>query len=285
MSPFRCLFVALFVAPFRCCPLFVAQQSCSGLYNSRRITQACFAGDMLLDAEEGKKRADAIQVGDKLWSRSEFDPASALALKEVEEVFVRVAPILNLHIAGQIIRTAPEHPFYVEGRGWIPAAMLTIGDVLLTRDDRLVPVEGIADSGRVETVYNWRIAEYHTYFVSATACAPSVWAHNACNVDSVAARHRGRRIGDDQYQFPNRASAVRAASEISGNLGARTRAIRLSDPNYRGVPARLRRSDRVIGRESMDGSRGWRNDMFGHRFDGRPHFNAWGPGFNIHLYY
>ena len=181
------------LSPLRSIPGSVRiRQSCSGLYNSRRITQACFAGDMLLDAEDGKKRADAIQVGDKLWSRSEFDPAGSLALREVEEVFVRVAPILNLHVASEIIRTAPEHPFYVEGRGWIPAAMLQIGDVLLTRDNEFVPVEGTADSGRVGTVYNWRIAEYHTYFVSATAEGASVWAHNECstNLNNNKARSR-----------------------------------------------------------------------------------------------
>jgi len=31
----------------------------------------------------------------------------------------------------------------------------------------------------VETVYNWRVAEHHTYFVSATEEGASIWAHNA----------------------------------------------------------------------------------------------------------
>jgi hypothetical protein len=89
-----------------------------------------------------------------------------------------VAPILNVHVPGQIIRTTAEHPFWVLGRGWIPAAMLDVGDQLTTRDGRLVPVEGVADSGAVETVYNWQIMDYHTYFVSATEVGGSLWAHN-----------------------------------------------------------------------------------------------------------
>ena len=52
---------------------------------------------------------------------SEFDPHGPIELKEVEEVFVRVAPIWNVHVAGRIIRTTAEHPFWVVGRGWIPA--------------------------------------------------------------------------------------------------------------------------------------------------------------------
>jgi hypothetical protein len=143
-----------------------------------RLRQSCFTAEMLVDTENGKKRADKIVMGDRLWSRSQFDPCGPIELREVEEVFVLVSPIINLHVAGQIIRTTREHPFYVEGRGWVPAANLTAGDLLSTRDGGLLPVEGVADSGQVETVYNWRIAEYHTYFVAARDPGASVWAHN-----------------------------------------------------------------------------------------------------------
>jgi hypothetical protein len=149
--------------------------------------RACFAGDMLLDAEGGKKRADAIQVGDRLWARDESDPAGLLALKEVEEVFVRSAPLWNLHVAGQRLKTTAEHPFYVVGQGWVPAGMLQIGDRLLTQDGRAVPVEGVAPSGQRATVFNWRIAEYHTYYVSDDEGAESIWAHNTYNVHGGSA--------------------------------------------------------------------------------------------------
>jgi hypothetical protein len=42
-------------------------------------------------------------------------------------------------------------------------------------------VEAVTDSGEVTTVYNVRIAEYHTYFVGSRDWAFSVWAHNVCN--------------------------------------------------------------------------------------------------------
>ena len=131
-----------------------------------------------IDISSSKKQAKDIRLGDLVASRSEFDPSGPIEYKEVEEVFIRVSPILNVHVAGQVIETTPEHPFYVEGRGWIPAQELLIGDVLLTRDDQLVPLQGVADSGRVETVYNWRITEWHTYFVSSALECSSIWAHN-----------------------------------------------------------------------------------------------------------
>jgi hypothetical protein len=53
----------------------------------------------------------------------------------------------------------------------------------------------------------------------------------------------------------------------------------------------MKNSDKVIGRQSMDGSRGYRDDFLEHNFpDGHsigPHVNIWGPGIEdgIHLFY
>ena len=147
--------------------------------STRRMFQACFTGEMPILVEHGSKRADEIVEGDLLWSQDEFDAAGELALQRVEEIFVRVSPVINLHINGRIIRTTAEHPFYVVNRGWIPAGELQSGDVLQSHDKHHVHVEGVADSGEVTTVYNFRVAEYHTYFVGTAEWGFSVWTHNA----------------------------------------------------------------------------------------------------------
>ena len=36
----------------------------------------------------------------------------------------------------------------------------------------------MAPTGSVETVYNWRIEKWHTYFVSSSANCSGIWAHN-----------------------------------------------------------------------------------------------------------
>ena len=141
---------------------------------------SCFTGDMLVDVEGGKKRAEEIVEGDRIWSRHEDEPDGPLSLKEVEEVFVRVSPVLNVYVAGQVLRTTGEHPFWVENkRTWLAARDMSAGDWLRTRDGALVTVEGIEACGVVETVYNWRVSDYHTYYVSATVEGVSLWAHNA----------------------------------------------------------------------------------------------------------
>jgi hypothetical protein len=77
--------------------------------------------------------------------------------------------VLNLHAGGRLIETTAERPFYVESRGWVPAAELRIGDAIPTSDGAWVKVEGVAGSGRVETVYNLEVEQDHTYFVGAPA--------------------------------------------------------------------------------------------------------------------
>jgi hypothetical protein len=81
-----------------------------------------------------------------------------------------------------LIRTTGEHPFYVVGKGWTDACLLQPGDLLCPRDGRAVPVQECCDTGEYETVYNCRVAEYHTYFVGDATWPFSVWAHNRCDI-------------------------------------------------------------------------------------------------------
>ena len=100
-------------------------------------------------------------------------------IEQIEATFVRVSPALNLHVGGQVLRTTVEHPFWVKDIGWVPAGSLKSGDLLSTYEGEWVPVEGIDDKGEVETVYNLRVADYHTYFVTCGEIGWSLWAHNA----------------------------------------------------------------------------------------------------------
>jgi hypothetical protein len=60
-----------------------------------------------------------------------------------------------------------------------------------------VAVEDLLDTGEYETVYNLRVADFHTYFVGGEEWGFSVWAHNACEVvqewDALTTPKDGRR--------------------------------------------------------------------------------------------
>jgi hypothetical protein len=174
--------------------------------------QACFAGDMLLNGEYGKVRADQVELGTRLWSRDENDPDGPLVLKRVIQTFDRSAQIWEVRVAGQVISTTDEHPFWVASRGeqgeWVPAWKLQPGDLLRTQEGALVAVESVTETDRWESVYNWEIEDYHTYFVSATSEGAGLWAHNAgaCGAGSSPSSRRKAgglyKGGQGQVVFP-----------------------------------------------------------------------------------
>jgi len=145
--------------------------------------RACFAGGTPIRLADGCDRTwkpiEEILVGDRVLSRHEDDPDGPAVAQVVEEIFVRVAPILQLTIAGRIIATTAEHPFYVRDRGWTPAGELQAGDQLASLDGSWLAVDSLTDSGLLTTVYNFRVSDYHTYFVGTDDWAFAVWAHHA----------------------------------------------------------------------------------------------------------
>jgi intein/homing endonuclease len=111
-------------------------------------------------------------------ARSESDLAGRVEPKVVEETFKRLGRVWNLRVRGKVIRTSDEHPFFVRGKGWIEATRLRPGDLLTSADGQWIAVEEVYDTGEYETLYNIRVADYHTYFVSGDGWGFSVWAHN-----------------------------------------------------------------------------------------------------------
>jgi hypothetical protein len=143
---------------------------------------ACFtAGTPLVVDREGNSRPiDEIEVGDFVLARSEFDPDGPLELKRVEEKFVRTSVVMDLVVHGQSIKTTAEHPFYVPAQGkFVAAGELQVGEQLVGHDGKLVQIESIGSTGEVTTVYNLRVADFHTYFVGGGLWGFDVWVHNA----------------------------------------------------------------------------------------------------------
>ena len=139
---------------------------------------SCFVAGTPLLTPSGAVAIELLQIGDVVLSRSEHDPDCPVEARPVVQVFVRFSEVLDLHIGGQVIRTTLEHPFYVAGRGWLPAGQLAEGDLLVSHDRVLLPVEGVVQTGEMEKVYNVEVEEHHTYFVGCIEWGFSVWAHN-----------------------------------------------------------------------------------------------------------
>jgi hypothetical protein len=139
-----------------------------------------FLGNCFGQRLDGGKPIESFKEKDQLFARNESDPKGPPILGTVEKVFARMALILEMRLEGQVIGTTAEHLFWVrEKKAWTAAGDIQPGDQLLSHDGRWVAVEALVNTGRIETVYNLRIAECHTYFVGGLSWGFAVWAHNA----------------------------------------------------------------------------------------------------------
>ena len=138
----------------------------------------CFTAETLLWTRLGLKPVLMFRAGDRLLSRPDGDPDAPVQERLVQAVFVRTAPVWELRLGGRVVRTTASHPFWVRGKGRRTTARLEAGDELAGKDGEWTAVEAVTDTGRVETVYNVTVAEYHTYFVGGDGWDFAVWAHD-----------------------------------------------------------------------------------------------------------
>lgn len=146
----------------------------------------CFAAGTPVLTPEGEKPIELLKVGDYVLTRDEHNVEGDVQPKVVEETRHGHANILELHIGGRIIRTTELHPFFVQGRGWIPAGKLKAKDRLSTNRCDWVEVDKVLETGSAESVYNLRVADHHTYFVGSEAWGFAIWTHNFYDGEFIA---------------------------------------------------------------------------------------------------
>jgi RHS repeat-associated protein len=140
----------------------------------------CFAAGTDVHAEDGLVAIEDVDVGDLVWSRSE--DTGEVALRRVSRTFVTTKqPILSLVLEGSsgesdILRVTDEHPFRTKERGWVEAGDLGIGEEILQLSGGWLRVAGATVEQKRETVYNFEVEGFHTYFVGKQGA----WVHNTC---------------------------------------------------------------------------------------------------------
>jgi hypothetical protein len=167
----------------------------------------------------------------------------------------------------QTLRTTDEHPFYVQGRGWVEAQKLEVGQQLVEANGLSSTIVSCVreDLGEPEPVYNFEVEDAHNYFVSETGLDAPVLAHNTC----------ARPIG-----------STRGIRLTPANNGAYT--IRFKSGKVyvgKGGTTRARRSARQRSRENNDPVESIThspasNDGEAFRMEARKLRNAGGPGSN-----
>jgi Pretoxin HINT domain/Bacterial EndoU nuclease len=183
-----------------------------------RVAQRfCFVAGTLVRTPDGLKPIEDIQVGDRVESRDEVTNETTWkpVLQLIRNTGKSTLNIILVDDDGNSdkIGVTPEHPFRVEGKGWVPAGELKAGDKVIGATDKLLTIKSsVRDKERHDT-YNFEVADYHTYFVGTLGA----WVHNACkpinlpswkkikiDIDHIASGHMkgGSRVSPSKDLFP-----------------------------------------------------------------------------------
>lgn len=156
----------------------------------------CFAAGTVVLTEHGDRPIEQIAPGDRVWSR---DPRTGvLALERVVRTFSHDATVIDLTVQSSTqlehLTVTANHPFWVEGAGWVPAGNLESTSLLSAPEGALV-AHAAASWGELTKVYNFEVEDSHTYFVGAL----HAWVHNDCENFDAAGKFKDPEL-EQRYQ-------------------------------------------------------------------------------------
>ena len=157
---------------------------CTGGACSSSGGPVCFVAGTQIATPEGNVAIEDIREGDAVYA---LDAEGNVVVSTVVDAFTRTATsLVNLTLrdaSGTVytITGTPEHPFYVPVLGdFVSMGDLTPGTELRGLDGVAVTVVAVRARAAAVTVYNFEVAETHTYFVAAESGGAAVGVHNAC---------------------------------------------------------------------------------------------------------
>ena len=140
----------------------------------------CFVAGTTVATATGLVAIEKIKAGDLVWAWDE--ETGDVALKPVVETYINeTTELTHIFVSGEEIVATPTHPFYCPVKGWTDAAHLRAGDILVLVNGEYVVVEKVQHE-LLESpvkVYNFQVADYHTYYVGTDG----VLVHNRCGND------------------------------------------------------------------------------------------------------
>lgn len=138
----------------------------------------CFAGETPVNTDQGEIPIKDLVVGNKVLSKNE--ETGEIAYKPVTDIFSKeVSELYIIDAGGEKIKTTNNHPFWIKNVGWKTSEELKIGDYLITDKDIAIRIDNISIQQINTVVYNFTVADFHTYFVTGLG----IWTHNlSCNI-------------------------------------------------------------------------------------------------------
>lgn len=143
----------------------------------------CFIAGTAALTVAGNRAIETIEAGDMVWA--ENPETGEKELKTVVQTFVTDASeLIHIYVNDEEIITTTEHPFYSPVKDWTAVCKLRAGDIFVLQNGKYVIVKKVQHEilEAPITVYNFEVADFHTYYVGESA----VLVHNACGVKNTA---------------------------------------------------------------------------------------------------
>lgn len=131
----------------------------------RYHVRTCFVAGTLIHTRDGLKKIEDIRMGDSLLSWNE--KTKEQSYRKVSNTFQRTTNMIYTirYQDGTVFETTWNHPFYIEGKGFIQVKNLEVGDYSYKKDGQLLKISFISKTEQEKVVYNFEVAENHTYYV------------------------------------------------------------------------------------------------------------------------
>jgi hypothetical protein len=163
-------------------------------------------------ADGTTKPIEQLKPGD--WVISRNPDTGKTEPEPVLQVFSRQSPVLVSIIltdaksgTSETITSTPDHPYYIEGKTWIAAGGLNVGDKIVDGNGTDLVVKSITwqrDEKSPFTVYNLTVQDDHSYFIGTLN--GGAWVHNSCeDVAQYLTKElisQGRRIPGEIRAIP-----------------------------------------------------------------------------------
>jgi hypothetical protein len=171
---------------------------------------SCFVAGTEVATADGPRAIETIEPGTRVWASAEG--ARESRLQAVTATFHRIADeVFRVSLENEVIEATPEHRFWVDGRGWLAAGDLAVGDLLVDLEGNHVAILDLDGVQAPLAVYNLEVESTHTYHVGRArvlvhnpSCTRATRAQllDRFGVDTANLRG-GRRIGrrPDRYGF------------------------------------------------------------------------------------
>jgi RHS repeat-associated protein len=135
------------------------------------------AGTQVRMCDGSMRPIEEVETGDRVLSRDA--ETGEVDCREVRNPYVEYKPVAEVTLESgdgttEVIESTTSHPFRVRGEGWVKVGEMTPGSQVVGASGEELLVTRVAFTTRSESVYNFGVEEFRSYFVGESGA----WVHN-----------------------------------------------------------------------------------------------------------